>query len=68
MTFRYLWESSSGRDLDTMTEALNSNVPTIDNLAVGWSEILEMEIALLEKFLNGVVIIPVLVRNVFGCR
>lgn len=37
VTFRYLWESSSGRDLDTMTEALNSNVPTIDNLAVGWS-------------------------------
>lgn len=50
-----------------MTEALNSNVPTIDNLAVGWSGP-EMEIALLEKFLNGVVIIPVLVRNVFGCR
>lgn len=37
VTFRYLWESSSGRDLNTMTEALNSNVPTIDNLAVGWS-------------------------------
>ena len=37
VTFRYLWESSSGRDLGTMTEALNSNVPTIDNLAVGWS-------------------------------
>lgn len=37
VTFRYLWESSSGRDLDTMTEALNSNIPTIDNLAVGWS-------------------------------
>ena len=37
VTFRYLWESSSGRDLDTMMEALNSNVPTIDNLAVGWS-------------------------------
>lgn len=37
VTFRYLWESSSGRDLDTMTEALNSYVPTIDNLAVGWS-------------------------------
>lgn len=37
VTFRYLWESSSGRGLDTMTEALNSNVPTIDNLAVGWS-------------------------------
>lgn len=37
VTFRYLWDESSGRDLDTMTEALNSNVPTIDNLAVGWS-------------------------------
>lgn len=37
VTFRYLWDESSGRDLDTMTEALNSNVPTIDNLGVGYN-------------------------------
>lgn len=37
VTFRYLWNESSGRDLDTMTEALNSNVPTIDNLGVGYN-------------------------------
>lgn len=37
VTFRYLWDESSGRDLDTMTEALNSNVPTIDNLGVGFA-------------------------------
>lgn len=37
VTFRYLWESSSGRDLDTMTEVLNSNIPTIDNKPVGYS-------------------------------
>lgn len=37
LTFRYLWDESSGRDLDTMTEALNSNVPTIDNLGVGYN-------------------------------
>lgn len=37
VTFRYLWDESSGRDLDTMTEVLNSNVPTIDNLGVGYN-------------------------------
>lgn len=37
VTFRYLWDESSGRNLDTMTEALNSNVPTIDNLGVGYN-------------------------------
>lgn len=37
ITFRYLWEASSGRDLDTMTETLNSNIPAIDNKAVGWA-------------------------------
>lgn len=37
VTFRYLWDESSGRDLDTMTEALNSNIPTIDNLGVGYN-------------------------------
>lgn len=37
VTFRYLWDESSGRDLDTMTEALNSNVSTIDNLGVGYN-------------------------------
>lgn len=67
MTFRYLWESSSGRDLDTMTEALNSNVPTIDNLAVGWSGPGNGDSSVREV-LNGVVIIPGLVRNVFGCQ
>lgn len=37
LTFRYLWESSSGRDLDTATEFLNSNIPNVDNKAVGWN-------------------------------
>lgn len=37
VTFRYMWESSSGRDLDTMTEALDSNIPALDNKAVGYA-------------------------------
>lgn len=37
LVFRYLWESSSGKDLDTMTELVNSNIPGVDNQGVGFN-------------------------------
>lgn len=36
LVFRYLWEADAGSDLDTATEILNSNIPGVDNNAVGW--------------------------------
>lgn len=37
LVFRYLWEADAGTDLDTATELLNSNIPGVDNNAVGWN-------------------------------
>lgn len=37
LVFRYLWDSDAGTDLDTATELLNSNIPGVDNNAVGWN-------------------------------
>lgn len=37
LVFRYLWESSSGRDLDTATELENSNIPNVDGNGVGYN-------------------------------
>lgn len=36
VTFRYLWDSSAGRDLDTATEIVDSGIASIDGKAVGW--------------------------------
>lgn len=36
LVFRYLWNASAGKDLDTATELLNSGIPGVDNMAVGW--------------------------------
>lgn len=37
LVFRYLWDASAGKDLDTATELLNSGIPGVDNMAVGWN-------------------------------
>ena len=37
LVFRYLWESSSGKDLDTATEIENSNIPNVDGNGVGYN-------------------------------
>lgn len=36
LVFRYLWDKSSGTDLDTATELVNSGIPGVDGNAVGW--------------------------------
>lgn len=36
LVFRYIWESSAGRDLDSATEIVNSSIPDVDGKAVGY--------------------------------
>lgn len=36
VVFRYFWTPEDGRDLDTATEYLNSNIPTVDDNPVGY--------------------------------
>lgn len=36
LVFRYIWDSSAGTDLDSATEVVNSNIPNVDNKAVGY--------------------------------
>lgn len=37
LVVRYYWTSENGKDLDTASELVNSNIPGVDGKAVGWN-------------------------------
>lgn len=37
LVVRYYWTSENGRDLDTASELVDSNIPGVDGSAVGWN-------------------------------